>query len=276
MEKKMVFSIAAIISMALFVLPCLGNGPEMVFVEGGTFIQGDNDGLDRERPEHQVTVEDFYIGKYPVTQSEWVAIMDENPSVFEGRNLPAGMISWYDAVEFCNKLSESEGLTPVYNINRARLDPNNKNPNDDYQWTVTANWNADGYRLPTESEWEFAARGGNKSKGFTYAGSNKVDQVAWHEGNSNYRTHPVGKKKANELGIYDMSGNIWEWCWDWYGEYDAQPETNPRGPESGTRAVLRGGSFYYYDIYCRTAGRYRVQRGYANLYNGLRLVRNAQ
>ena len=186
----------------------------MVYVEGGTFTMGatpeqGSDAYGDEKPAHQVTLNDFYIGKYEVTQVEWKAVMGENPSYFKGDNLPVECVSWEDCQEFINKLNELTG----------------KN-----------------FRLPTEAEWEYAARGGNKSQGYKYSGSNNIDNVAWYTGNSN-RTYPVRQKRANELGLYDMSGNVCEWCQDWYGSYSSSAQTNPTGPGSGDRRVKRGGTW---------------------------------
>ena len=231
---------------------------DMVYVEGGTFQMGSNsEEGNREKPIHSVTLSSFHIGKYEITQKQWTELMGSNPSRFKGDNLPVESISWYQAVEFCNKLSQKEGLTPAYTINGRN---------------VTCNWDANGYRLPTEAEWEFAARGGNKSKGFVYAGSDNIDEVAWYESNSGSKTQAVGTKKANELGIYDMSGNVWEWCWDWYGSYQSSAN-NPTGA-SGTKRVLRGGSWSYDARYCRGAFRrsYCPDNGGYNY--GFRVARN--
>ena len=219
----------------------------MVFIQGGTFKMGDThwDGVGNkdEKPVHSVTVGNFVIVKYEVTQKEWKEVMGNNPSYWKGDNLPVEKVSWYDAVEFCNKKSEQEGLTPCYT-------GSGKN--------TKCNFYANGYRLPTEAEWEYAARGGNKSKGYKYSGSNKIKDVAWYKSNSSSKTHPVGTKQANELGIYDMSGNVWEWCNDWYDKsyYKNSPKNNPQGASSGSCAVLRGGSWTDYDNICRVAFRY--------------------
>lgn len=250
----------------------LDKGPDvpegMVYVEGGTFQMGSNSGESDEKPVHSVTVSSFYIGKYEVTQKQWTEVMGSNPSHFQGDNLPVEDISWYQAVEFCNKLSQKEGLTPAYTINGRN---------------VTCNWNANGYRLPTEAEWEYAARGGNKAKkrffgGYknNYSGSNNIDEVAWYSSNSGSKTQAVGTKKANELGIYDMSGNVWEWCWDWYGSYSSGAKTNPRGSSSGSRRVLRGGSWLYYAKYCRSAYRRNSSPDDSNLNRGFRLLRSSE
>jgi len=234
----------------------------MVLVDGGTFQMGSTDYSD-EKPVHQVTVSSFFIGKYEVTQKEWQSIMGNNPSGFKGDNRPVEKVTWYNAVEYCNKLSKKEGLTPVYTING-----NN----------VTCNWSANGYRLPTEAEWEYAARGGNKSKGYTYSGSNTVGNVAWYDSNSSYRTHDVGTKAPNELGIYDMSGNVWEWCWDWYDifYYSNSPKNDPKGANSGSSRVYRGGSWSRYDDYCRVAYRFDDSPGNSYYNLGLRVLRTIQ
>lgn len=212
----------------------------MVLVEGGTFMMGSNDS-DREKPVHQVTVSSFLIGKYEVTQKEWKDLMGNNPSGFRGDGLPVESVSWYDMVEYCNIRSVKEGLTPVYMIDKNSKDQNYSNEYDAYIWLVECNWNANGYRLPTEAEWEFAARGGNKSKGYKYSGFNDIGSVGWFRDNSNNTPHPKGIKTPNELGIYDMSGNVYEFCWDWFGSYVSASQNNPTGAASGSYRVLRGG-----------------------------------
>jgi formylglycine-generating enzyme required for sulfatase activity len=199
----------------------------MVFVEGGTFTMGatseqGSDADDREYPTHQVTLSSYYIGETEVTQALWQAVMGNNPSYYEGDNLPVGSISYEDVQEFIAKLNRKTGKT---------------------------------FRLPTEAEWEFAARGGNKSKGYKYSGSNNLNDVAWYDGNSNSKTHPVKTKQANELGLYDMSGNVYEWCSDWYGSYSSSSQTNPQGPNSGSYRVLRGGIWILNAWFCRVSYR---------------------
>jgi formylglycine-generating enzyme required for sulfatase activity len=204
----------------------LGNSItlDMIFVEGGTFMMGSNDGYDPEKPIHSVTLDSFWIGKYPVTQAQWKAIMGNNPSHFKGDNLPVEQVSWDDAQAFIKKANQITGKK---------------------------------YRLLTEAEWEYAARGGNQSKGYQYAGSNNIDEVAWYYDNSNDKTHPVGQKKANELGVFDMSGNVREWCEDWYdGDYyKISPMKNPKGTSTGSVRVLRGGSWSDNTYLCRVAYR---------------------
>jgi formylglycine-generating enzyme required for sulfatase activity len=202
----------------------------MVLVEGGTFQMGSTNGEDNEKPAHTVTVKSFYMGKYEVTQKEWREVMGNNPSYFKGDTLPVEQVSWYEAVEYCNRLSLKEGLSPAY---RGSGD------------AIVCDFNASGYRLPTEAEWEYAAKGGNKDYlSYEYSGGNSVDGVAWYSGNSGNSTHPVGTKSPNSLGLYDMSGNVWEWCWDRYGSYSGGSQTDPVGPvSSGPGRVARGGSW---------------------------------
>ena len=240
----------------------------MVFVKGGTFRMGctseqGGDCRDAEKPAHEATVSDFYLGRYEVTFEEYDAFCaatgrqkPDDRGWGRGKR-PVINVSWYDAVEYCNWLSEQQGLTPYYAIDKSRKDLNNDSSDDydDLKWLVTPRVGGNGYRLPTEAEWEYAARGGAKSKGYKYAGSNNLDEVAWFEENSGRETRPVGEKNPNELGLYDLSGNVWEWCWDWYGDYSSSSKTNPRGPESGSGRVLRGGSCSYIAEFCRVSYR---------------------
>jgi len=263
--------------------------PNFVFVQGGTFQMGSSSGDSYEQPVHSVTLSPFYINKYETTQAEWQTVMTGNnngisptPSYFfDYPNRPVERVNWYAALVFCNRKSIQEGLTPCYAKN-GDTNPNNWGiaPVDHYAYwyDITCNWSADGYRLPTEAEWEYAARGGNQSNNYTYSGSNNADDVAWHDGNSSYRTHDVGTKAPNELGIYDMSGNVYEWCWDWYSSsyYSSSPANNPTGPSSGSGRVDRGGSWYNHAYYCRVANRGNYSPG--DSYNGLglRVLRTIQ
>ncbi|MDY7221398.1 formylglycine-generating enzyme family protein [Halalkalibacterium halodurans] len=224
------------------------SNDHLVLVEGGTFTSTKTNDY-----EETITIDDFYIGKYEVTQKEWMDVMGSNPSHFKGDDLPVEMVSWYDAIEYCNKRSIKEGLEPYYNINKNELDPNNKSEYDHIKWTVTINEGANGYRLPTEVEWEYAASGGQLSESYTYSGSHNVDEVAWYWRNAgdqylsgdwswptiennNNQTNSVGLKEPNELGLFDMSGNVREWCWDWYGELGGDNE-------SGSLRVVKGGGW---------------------------------
>jgi len=250
---------------------------EIVFVQGGTFQMGSINGVTDEELIHSVSLSDFFIAKYEVTQGLWKSVMGNNPSYFTGdEDLPVEQVSWYDAVEFCNKLSEKEGLQKVYTIDYSKKDECNKAWFDTRKWLVICDFTANGYRLPTEAEWEYAARGGSQSKGYTYSGSNKADEVAWYEKNSEDKTHPVGRKQPNELGIYDMSGNVWEWCWDWYNGYSSASQTNPTGSSSGDGRVFRGGSLgcenngYELRFACRSNDSPYVR----NYLQGFRIVRS--
>ncbi|MGN0089039.1 MAG: SUMF1/EgtB/PvdO family nonheme iron enzyme [Candidatus Limimorpha sp.] len=217
---------------------------EMVFVEGGSFDMGatteqGSDAYDNEYPVHSVTLSGYYIGKCEVTQELWEAVMGSNPSNFKGAQNPVESVSWNDCQEFVSRLNSLTGRT---------------------------------FRLPTEAEWEYAARGGNKSRHYKYSGSNNIFDVAWHDGNSFKKTHAVGTKTANELGIYDMSGNVWEWCSDWYGGYSAGAQTNPQGPSSGSRRVLRGGGWNINARNCRVSNRNSYAPYDGSNDSGLRLV----
>ncbi|HPH02891.1 MAG TPA: SUMF1/EgtB/PvdO family nonheme iron enzyme [Spirochaetota bacterium] len=206
----------------------------MVRVEGGTFAMGNtlDGGGDDEKPVHQVTVSSFWMAKYEVTQREWREVMGNNPSHFDGENRPVEQVSWLDAINYCNKRSIKEGLTPAYSRSGAEY---------------VCNFAANGYRLPTEAEWEYAARGGaagaNELVPQVYSGSDAIDDVAWYGRSSSEGTASVGQKRPNQLGLYDMSGNVLEWCWDWYGSYESGAATNPRGASSGSYRVRRGGSW---------------------------------
>lgn len=216
------------------------DGFEMVFVKGGTFQMGSNKGDNDEKPIHTVTLSDFYIGKYEVTQKQWKAFMDSNPSNFTNcDNCPVERVSWKDIQEFIKKLNQKTG----------------KN-----------------YRLPTEAEWEYAARGGIKSRGYKYAGSNNLADVAWHDENAGNKTHPVGQKAANELGIYDMVGNVWEYCSDWYGSYSSSSKRNPLGPASGNGRVRRGGGWKDKVRYLRVSNRNSWNPDHRNYNLGFRLT----
>ena len=251
-----------VILTAIMVLAsaCMGEVPiNFVLVKGGAFKNTKSNYYGKG-----VTISSFYIGKYDVTQKEWIEVMGSNPSKFKGGNLPVEMVNWYDSVEYCNKRSIKDGLKPYYNIDKNKKDPNNMpDPKfgdlDPIKWTVTTNAGANGYRLPTEAEWEYAAGGGQMSKSYTYSGSNDVDEVAWYWKNSgdknltgfwnwtileqnHNQTKPVGGKDPNELGLYDMSGDVREWCWDWHGSLETHV-TDPQGSHGGYGRVWKGGGW---------------------------------
>ena len=238
----------------------------MIKIEGGTFLLEDK---------IECEVSDFYLGQYPVNQQLWEQVMGENPSSFKGTSLPVESISWYDCVEFCNRLSEREGLEKVYQIDKSRKDPPNTSNVDKLKWIVIPNIEANGYRLPTETEWEYAARGGKYAKSNVYAGSPILKEVGWYYENSHMETQLSGMNLPNELGFYDMSGNVREWCWDWKGNYPSKRIKDYRGPEGGLFRVLRGGSWGSYAGLCRVSFRYRNHPDDRSYVFGFRLARTA-
>ena len=218
---------------------------EMVRVEGGTFEMGatkeqENEALANEKPVKTVNVTDFYIGKHEVTQELWKAVMGNNPSQFKGDDKPVEGVTWRLCNKFISKLNALTGME---------------------------------FRLATEEEWEYAARGGNYSAGYKFSGSDNIDEVAWFLDNGDRQTHDVGKKKANEIGVYDMSGNVWEWCSDWYfNKYSRRSQKNPAGPEKGNKKVFRGSCWYNDAKSCRVSNRHSNDPVYSLSYMGLRLV----
>ena len=264
--------IADVISLIDIILGCYIPTPietitvngvsfNMVMVEGGTFTMGATPEqgsyvYDWENPTHQVTLSDYRIGETEVTQALWVAVMGSNPSHFtsangyaEDLNRPVESVSWKDCQVFITRLNELTGKH---------------------------------FRLPTEAEWEYAARGGNKSHGYIYAGSDNIDEVAWYinsipsqtSGTEGFGTQPVATKAPNELGLYDMSGNVWEWCQDWFGDYSSEAQTNPIGPISGSDRILRGGYWHYKASCCRVSYRNFARSSESDASCGLRLVIN--
>lgn len=215
----------------------------MVWVTGGSFIMGNNISEPDERPAYEVVIDGFAISRYPVTQRQWMVIMERNPSDFPGCDqCPVDKVSWDDAQVFIKKLNMLTGKK---------------------------------YTLPTEAEWEYAAKGGRDAPGnFRYAGSDDIDSVGWYAGNSGRMPHPVGQKKPNELGLYDMTGNVWEWCQDWYAKfyYEQNESNNPQGPPSGSGRVRRGGSWYTQSTSCKTSARNNVRQDYFDDIGGFRLA----
>ena len=231
----------------------------MVFLQGGTFTMGSpasEVGRDYDETQHQVTVSSFSMGRYEVTQAEYEKIMGTNPSAYRGANLPVENVSWFDAVEYCNWRSQREGLTPAYTISGAN---------------VTWNRNANGYRLPTEAEWEYACRAGTTT---AYNTGNSITERQSHFNTSSSAS--VGSFRSNAWRLYDMHGNVWEWCWDWYGAYTSGAQNDPVGPASGDLRVLRGGSWGSYAVNLRSARRNYGAPSHRGSGIGFRLARNAQ
>jgi formylglycine-generating enzyme required for sulfatase activity len=250
------------------------------FLDGGTFLMGSppgKSGTADECPQHEVMLDSFYMGRFQVTQKEYEQVMQRDPSHFKGPALPVEQVSWYDAIEYCNCLSKQKGLPPAYTVSRVKKDPDNKSQADELRWLVEWDAGSDGYRLPTEAEWEYAATGGAKTdRQYTYAGSDDPDRAGWYGGNSRGGTHPVGTKTPNILGLYDMSGNVWEWCWDWLGPYSADPQINPAGPLSGSCRVYRGGGWAFSPKHLRCVDRYGSHPSQSGNYAGFRIVRSCK
>ncbi|WP_461256477.1 formylglycine-generating enzyme family protein [Treponema sp. R80B11-R83G3] len=273
-KEQQIRLFADIVNMLVIVLRGgdMSASNNLIFINGGTFIMGSNvnetDRFPNESPQHQVTVSPFYMGKYQVTQKEYEALMEVNPSKFIGDNLPVEGISWYDAVDYCIKLSQKEGLTPIYSRNV-----------DDVRW----NPNANGYRLPTEAEWEYACRAGTTTPFST--GNNITTSQANYNGNFPYINNPkgiyrkkttvVGSFNPNPWGLYDMHGNVWEWCWDWYGDYSSGAQVDYKGASLGTHRVLRGGSWNDTATCLRSANRHDINPSKKAHEHGFRLVRHS-
>ncbi|OQY02963.1 MAG: hypothetical protein B6I20_05990 [Bacteroidetes bacterium 4572_117] len=248
--KKFLLSVALFLTGAIFLNAQI---MDMVPVEGGTFYMGNDYATSKdEGPEHKVAVSSFAIGKHEVTFEQFDVFCastgwkkPDDAQLGRGKK-PVMNVSWESAVMYCNWISKIDGLDRCYTISR-----------DSLATVVICNFDANGYRLPTEAEWEFAAKGGNKAKGYAYSGGNVADEVMWYASNSKGVPHEVGNKKPNELGIYDMSGNVREWCWDLYTKdyYKKSPEDNPTGPEKGIRRVFRGGGWSFQENKMRITAR---------------------
>jgi len=268
--KKAIFKIIFLFLIGFFTLHGAFSQVknEMILINGGTFMMGSPEtekgrNFTDEGPQHKVTVSSFYIGKYSVTQPEYEEIMGENPSHPNHKRPenPVDQVTWLNAVDYCNKRSVKEGLTPVYTING-----NN----------VTWNREANGYRLPTEAEWEYACRAGTQTPFYT---GDKVEEAGWYKGNTRDSagqryTFPVGQKKPNAFGLYDMHGNVLEWCWDFFAPYTAEAQIDPIGPATGDRRVYRGGCFDFDEVNCRSAYRFRQIVNFKFFYNGFRVARS--
>lgn len=217
---------------------------EMVLVSGGSFLMGTDakDAEAKDRHVNCVDVSDFYICQYPVTQKLWEKMMRSNPSRFEGDNRPVENVNWFDSIDFCNRYSIECGLAPCYSVCGDHVD--------------LLNSGKGGFRLPTEKEWEFAARGGHECRGYVYAGSDDVDDVAWCDSDSDDGPHPIGEKCPNELGLFDMSGNVWEWCWDRAGDdYFCTSEDKKLIKHGEVYRIIRGGSWSEEPYRCRVSSR---------------------
>jgi len=274
MRKLFILLLTAIIAAC----SCSKKVPDnFVLVKGGTFK---NTKSSYYRKNFKIS--GFYIGKYEVTQREWVDVMGNNPSEFKGDNLPVDSVSWYDCVEYCNKRSIKDGFKPYYNIDKNKKDLNNTNEIDHIKWTVTINVRANGYRLPTEAEWEYAAGGGQMSRSYKYSGGDDVDEVAWYWRNSGNKyltgswfwsvieknhgkTQPIGGKKPNELALYDMSGNVREWCWDLH---------ESSGPDDPQGRVWKGGGWIGGDFCCETSFQGYLEASGKGPDQGFRVCRN--
>ena len=266
------------------------NKPEiegMVWVAPGAFQIGSPDNeigrFTDETPHNVILTKGFYISKYQVTQEQYTAVMGSNPGNFysnpavgevQGRR-PVETVSWYDALVFCNRLSIAEGLNPVYSID-GKTDPaelGSVPSSDDAAWNAAImDGGANGYRLPVEAEWEYACRAGTTTAYNTGAVIN--DDTGWYYSNSDNRTHEAGRKSANAWGLYDMHGNVWEWCWDWYEDFSSADVTDPKGAAAGDKRAVRGGSFDSDGLYLRSAYRGSGSPSNRSIYLGFRVVRN--
>src|SRR4051812_17395706 len=237
----------ALALLSLVALRAAENG-EMVAITGGKFMMGTKGEVDA--PLHETVVSSFMMDKFLVTQQDFQKVTGSNPSRWKGEKNPVEQVRWSDAVRYCNKRSELEGLQPCYDVK-----------------TWECNFDANGYRLPTEAEWEYACRAGSATDYFFGDAPSKLGDFAWYEKNSGGKPHPVGQKKPNPWGLYDICGNVWEWCNDFYkvDYYKESPRENPRGPKTGQNKVLRGGAFRFSNDNCRSGYRYNENPGYADV-----------
>jgi len=265
-RKKIYFFLFFLLTTGVFgqqiaAFPLMAGSENMIWINGGTFTMGspanESGRSGNEGPQRQITVSSFFMGRYPVTQAEYQEIMGTTPSAFKGPNLPVEQVSWFDAVEYCNKLSIKEGLVPAYTITGS---------------TVIWNREANGYRLPTEAEWEYACRAGTQT---AFSGGTSIGDSGWYSGNSRGATQPVGEKLPNPWGLHDMHGNILEWCWDLLGSYTAAAQTDPQGAATGNTRVYRGGCWRFEPHQARSAFRFGNHPYLKTFILGFRIARSA-
>lgn len=293
MNKLVILLLAVVSSVNAWALELSSN---LTQIEGGPFKNTKSNYYGKRVTKFPyngkvVAVTSFQIGKYEVTQKEWTEVMGDNPSKFKDDTLPVETVSWYDCIEYCNKRSLKEGLQPYYTIDKGAKDPNNLTEIDDIKWTVTVNTGANGYRLPTEAEWEYAASGGQLSKSYTYSGSDDIEKVGWYWTNSGDKpltglwswpmieqnhniTKAVGGKEPNELGLYDMSGNVREWCWDWYGELQNDTDAAPKRSSRESGRVWKGGGWIGGDFCCAPSFRAGLEANGKGPDQGFRVCRD--
>lgn len=282
MKKNLILYLIIIVMISTSCSPKTSD--DLVLVEGGAFVNENSNYYGSG-----IVLPEFYIGRYEVSQKEWTEVMGNNPSQFIDGNLPVEMVSWYDCIAYCNQKSEKEGLQPYYNIDKDNKDVYNVNIVDHVKWSVTINEDANGYRLQTDAEWEYAASGGQKSKGCLYSGSDTIDEVAryWRNSgdeyitgnwnwiaieNNNGKTGTIGIMKPNELGLYEMSGNVREWCWDWF---DGYTEPEEMGEYDVSTRICRGGGWIGDEKPCQLPYRGRFEASGLGPDQGFRICRNA-
>jgi len=266
-ESKMVNLAARLVPLVqpAAVRPVSGTTVAMVEIPAGSFVMGSpssEENRDSDEPQHRVEItQAFLLSSTEVTQAQYELVMGENPSKFKGDDLPVGRVSWLAAAQFCNKLSMRDGLSLAYRISSGIV-----------TWDVRSN----GYRLPTEAEWEYACRAGAETAYHTGGSESDLARAGWYSGNAGKEAHPVGEKTPNAWGLYDMHGNVWEWCWDWYGDYGSGSQMDPQGAARGSNRVIRGGSLNFNVRNCRSADRGRYDPANVGTDLGLRVARSSR